>query len=804
MEAFAAPIITIQPNSVTVNLGTTATFTVVATGTGLTYQWKKNGLNIAGGTTQTLSIPAVIKDDNGAAYSVVISNSEGSVPSLAARLTVGYAPVILKQPDTKIVNVGQPAAFSVLYDYGNLDETVQWFQNGTPIVGATKSIYTIPALSSADHGKEITVVISNSLGSVTSETAFAIDKAQASAAPPPPASAGSGAGGGGSGEGTFRAGYSDNYCDVTYGRVEYSMGIGVNSRKYQLERVFVRNCEIPVEPYMFETTTPGSQVNENATVQAALQEFPKHSWIRPGEELWEPASDAAASIASNQQYNASRYEVEVVFGSPEVLTGFPQIPDPARPGSFKDDRKTYVSGIAFGEPVTSARWFAKVKSLDHPEYFGLVSLFPGFTDGNHFNKPIVVGDAYDPQNKRSTRQLCGNVEFRNLLNSAANGNFLSPRYSGYDIFFIDFVQGAGNLHINAGLELKFIEWLQLQTSSEIIVGGPSMSGIIARLALLYSKPENNVQHQDYARKVKGYISIDSPHQGAEISANLQSHVFFLKQDWLISNVSDEPQANWDMISTPGTHQMLYEHYYNGQNGIAEKSHDDFYQFLKSIGNYRNNFPSIGIAYSNFHDPSNGFTKSSYYDPASLYYGGNIHVSMDIDRKILAGKHEFEPGSVTDATYFSPFKNSRTDKMFSSSYIGYGPMFMGTHLLAWSLANDIGGAVFAPTFIPIKSALDISVSAPDFLGQNPSDSYVQRFTPFTKTYFMHNSTNGYCNSSWTCSQMDQASPSTPNNMLYQHIIFDGQLMTAVNSGLAEIEKISAGKKAQIAIRGLLLK
>ena len=53
--AAVAPTITTQPVNQTVTAGQTATFTVVAGGTApLSYQWQKNGVNIAGATASEL------------------------------------------------------------------------------------------------------------------------------------------------------------------------------------------------------------------------------------------------------------------------------------------------------------------------------------------------------------------------------------------------------------------------------------------------------------------------------------------------------------------------------------------------------------------------------------------------------------------------------------------------------------------------------------------------------------------------------------------------------------------------------
>jgi len=91
--AAVAPSITTQPASQTVTAGQTATFTVVATGTApLTYQWRKGGTAILGAASSSYTTPATTSADNGAQFTVVVSNVAGSVTSNAATLTVNPAP----------------------------------------------------------------------------------------------------------------------------------------------------------------------------------------------------------------------------------------------------------------------------------------------------------------------------------------------------------------------------------------------------------------------------------------------------------------------------------------------------------------------------------------------------------------------------------------------------------------------------------------------------------------------------------------------------------------------------------------
>ncbi len=84
----ASPVITTQPQNQTVAMGGTFSFTVVAGGSApLSYQWRKNGSNISGATSATYTRSNAVAGDAGS-YTVVVSNSFGSVTSSAATLTV--------------------------------------------------------------------------------------------------------------------------------------------------------------------------------------------------------------------------------------------------------------------------------------------------------------------------------------------------------------------------------------------------------------------------------------------------------------------------------------------------------------------------------------------------------------------------------------------------------------------------------------------------------------------------------------------------------------------------------------------
>src|ERR1700751_1394346 len=170
--AATKPSITTQPANVTVAVGQTATFTVVANGTApLTYQWTKGGMNV-GTNSATYTTAATTSADNGAQVQVTVSNSAGSTPSSVATLTVNAAatkPSITTQPANVTVTVGQTATFTVVAT-GTAPLTYQWTKGGMN-VGTNSATYTTAATTSADNGAQIQVTVSNSAGSTPSSIA---------------------------------------------------------------------------------------------------------------------------------------------------------------------------------------------------------------------------------------------------------------------------------------------------------------------------------------------------------------------------------------------------------------------------------------------------------------------------------------------------------------------------------------------------------------------------------------------------------------------------------------------------------
>lgn len=184
-----APSFTLQPAaSQSVNAGSTVNFTVTASGTPApTFQWKKNGSNLANGgnvsgaTSATLTLTNVTAADSGT-YTVVADNTvpPAATSNNAVLVVNGVAPSISVSPSSQTILIGNPVTFSVVAG-GTAPLSYQWQKGGTNIVGATSSSYTIPSVQSGDAGT-YAVVVSNFAGSATSGTATLT----VTSTPPPP------------------------------------------------------------------------------------------------------------------------------------------------------------------------------------------------------------------------------------------------------------------------------------------------------------------------------------------------------------------------------------------------------------------------------------------------------------------------------------------------------------------------------------------------------------------------------------------------------------------------------------------
>ena len=172
------PLIDRPPANLTIAVGQTAIFSVLATGTPpLSYQWISNSTpltddgSVAGVHTNRLMIFDTTVAHSGS-YSVVVSNSYGVVTSDVAILQVGIPPSISVQPQSQTIGGSLPATIAVTAD-GGPPLSYQWYKNsvtvadGGDVSGAKTATLAFSSVTLADAGS-YTVTVNSPFGVVTS------------------------------------------------------------------------------------------------------------------------------------------------------------------------------------------------------------------------------------------------------------------------------------------------------------------------------------------------------------------------------------------------------------------------------------------------------------------------------------------------------------------------------------------------------------------------------------------------------------------------------------------------------------
>ncbi|HEY1107813.1 MAG TPA: immunoglobulin domain-containing protein, partial [Opitutaceae bacterium] len=147
---YAPPTIQQQPANVSVQPGGIASFSVGATALPeATYQWRKDGVSIAGANQSTLNLGAVTSTHAGR-YSVVITTAFGSVTSVEAVLTVG-SPIAASISQTTLAQTG--ATVTLTPQISSADPVLlRWAFNGTVIAGETSPTLTLRNITTASAG----------------------------------------------------------------------------------------------------------------------------------------------------------------------------------------------------------------------------------------------------------------------------------------------------------------------------------------------------------------------------------------------------------------------------------------------------------------------------------------------------------------------------------------------------------------------------------------------------------------------------------------------------------------------------
>lgn len=175
------PVITTQPKAVTVVKGGVITFNVVVrSAEPVSYQWRKDGIDIPGRTGSSLTIVDV-QEISAGSYDVIVTSAAGFVISASAPLALIKPVTIVEQPNSVFAALGESALLRVSVE-GTPPFSFSWIKNGVLLPDAKSETLLISRVTPADFGS-YKVEVANGAGKLESKSAVIHWKAGISSHP---------------------------------------------------------------------------------------------------------------------------------------------------------------------------------------------------------------------------------------------------------------------------------------------------------------------------------------------------------------------------------------------------------------------------------------------------------------------------------------------------------------------------------------------------------------------------------------------------------------------------------------------
>lgn len=177
-------------------------------------------------------------------------------------------------------------------------------------------------------------------------------------------------------------------------------------------------------------------------------------------------------------------------------------------------------------------------------------------------KPIIILDGFDPGDQRPISGL-----YDTFLNNPDRYKFADViRSKGYDIVVLNFPEytnefgktidgGADYIERNAFVLVKLINKLNQElkdngSTEKLVIIGPSMGGMISRYALAWMEKNNRPYN------TRMWISLDAPHNGANIPIGAQKYVEFFANN----GNKGAQETLQKQLNNPASKQQLLHHY----------------------------------------------------------------------------------------------------------------------------------------------------------------------------------------------------------------------------------------------------
>ncbi len=269
----------------------------------------------------------------------------------------------------------------------------------------------------------------------------------------------------------------------------------------------------------------------------------------------------------------------------------------------KSTNCTKTSLLSYTSTISYRAWdelSATSGKLNYKIFFGNNNQ-TGACNLSRIKKPFIVIDGFDPgDTRRIETEDCRRDPICKKLNADADGNFDATNYKSivrlikfgngpsdnivkklqaknYDVIIINLPTdraswdhkkilhdfGADYIERNAMSFVSFIKEVntkltQNNSTEKLVVVGPSMGGQITRYALAYmEKKERETGSNSWNHNTRLWVSVDSPHQGANIPLAVQGSTYFLG---FIHEDEGAKTKYKQKLLAPATKQMLINHY----------------------------------------------------------------------------------------------------------------------------------------------------------------------------------------------------------------------------------------------------
>ena len=161
-------------------------------------------------------------------------------------------------------------------------------------------------------------------------------------------------------------------------------------------------------------------------------------------------------------------------------------------------------------------------------------------------RPVVFVEGFDTYANDPAKRRT----WQEMYDLAAEENFAATlRAHGYDLVF-KLHNAADYIQRNAYALEAFLDQLnrEMRYQNPMVVVGPSMGGLIGQFALA------SMERKQKRHNVRLYVSVDAPHQGANIPLGDQFLFEFFDND------SDQARAGKIAVNSPAARQMLIYQY----------------------------------------------------------------------------------------------------------------------------------------------------------------------------------------------------------------------------------------------------